>query len=85
LLALNMACTLFGLTAEEALNGATRQAARALGMSDEIGTIEVGKRADLALWRIERPAELCYALGANPCVGVVYGGTLRQAPSLHAG
>jgi imidazolonepropionase len=85
LLALNMACTLFGLTAEEALNGATRQAARALGMTDEIGTIEVGKRADLALWRIERPAELCYALGANPCVGAVYGGTPRRPHRLHSG
>ncbi len=77
LLALNMACTLFGLTPEEALSGATRHAARALGASDDIGTLEVGKRADLALWRIERPAELCYGLGANPCVGVVYGGNLR--------
>jgi len=85
LLALNMACTLFGLTAEEALSGATRQAARALAMTDEIGTIEVGKRADLALWRIERPAELCYAMGANPCAGVVYGGTLRRPHSLHSG
>ncbi len=82
LLALNMACTLFGLTAEEALGGVTREAARALGLGGEIGTIEVGKRADLALWRIERPAELCYALGANPCVGVVYGGTPRP---VHAG
>ncbi len=79
LLALNMACTLFGLTPEEALSGATRTAARALGASDEIGTLEVGKRADLALWRIERPAELCYALGANPCTGVVYRGRLRGA------
>jgi imidazolonepropionase len=74
LLALNMACTLFGLTPEEALSGATREAARALGALGQIGTIEVGKRADLALWRIEGPAELCYGLGANPCVGVVYGG-----------
>jgi imidazolonepropionase len=78
LLALNMACTLFGLTPEEALSGATRQAARALGALDEIGTIEVGKRADLALWRIERPAELCYGMGAKPCVGVVHRGKLRM-------
>jgi imidazolonepropionase len=77
LLAMNMACTLFGLTPEEALSGATRQAARALGALDEIGTLEVGKRADIALWRIERPAELCYALGANPCAGVIYRGKLR--------
>jgi imidazolonepropionase len=78
LLALNMACTLFGLTPEEALSGATRQAARALGALDDIGTLEVGKRADIALWRIERPAELCYGMGANPCAGVVHRGTLRS-------
>jgi imidazolonepropionase len=77
LLALNMACTLFGLTPEEALTGATRQAARALGASDDIGTLEAGKLADIALWRIERPAELCYAMGANPCAGVMYRGKLR--------
>ena len=77
LLALNMACTLFGLTPEEALSGATRQAARALGALDDIGTLEVGKRADLALWRIDRPAELCFGLGANPCAGVVHRGQLR--------
>ena len=74
LLTLNMACTLFGLTPEEALAGATRNAARALGLQDEIGTIEVGKRADLALWRIERPAELAYNLGANPCERVIVDG-----------
>jgi imidazolonepropionase len=77
LLAMNMACTLFGLTPEEALAGTTRQAARALGAADDIGTLEVGKRADFVMWGIEHPAELSYALGANPCVGVVYGGTLR--------
>lgn len=80
LLALNMACTLFGLTAEEALSGATRHAAMALGALDEIGTLEIGKRADFALWRIERPAELCYGLGANPCAGVVHRGKLRPEP-----
>jgi imidazolonepropionase len=77
LLALNMACTLFGLTPEEALTGATRQAALALGALDEIGTLEVGKRADIAFWRIDRPAELCYAMGANPCVGVIHRGRFR--------
>jgi imidazolonepropionase len=77
LLALNMACTLFGLTPEEALSGATRQAARALGELHDIGTLEVGKRADIAFWRIERPAELCYGLGANPCAGAMHRGKLR--------
>ncbi|MCC6466863.1 MAG: imidazolonepropionase [Alphaproteobacteria bacterium] len=70
LLMLNMACTLFRLTPAEALAGVTRNAARALGMGDR-GTLEVGKRADLALWRIGRPAELAYWLGGNPCIGVV--------------
>jgi imidazolonepropionase len=78
LLALNMACTLFGLTPEEALAGATRNAARALGLLDQVGTIEVGKRADFALWQINRPAELCYNLGANPCAGAVHRGRLRS-------
>lgn len=61
--ALNLACVQFRLTPEEALAGATREAARALGLSDEIGTLEVGKAADLAIWDISRPAELCYWLG----------------------
>jgi imidazolonepropionase len=79
LLALNMACTLFGLTPREALAGATRHAAAALGQLEEIGTLEVGKRADLAFWRIERPAELCYALGANPLVRSMHRGLMRTA------
>jgi imidazolonepropionase len=82
LLALSMACTLFGLTPEEALAGATRNAARALGLLAEVGTIEVGKRADLAFWRIERPAQLCYGLGANPCAAVMYRGKIRSEENL---
>ncbi len=77
LLALSMACTLFGLTPEEALAGATRNAARALGVLNDVGTLEVGKRADLVFWRITQPAELCYALGGNPCAGVMHKGRLR--------
>ncbi len=77
LLAMNMACILFGLTPAEALGGATVQAARALGLAQDRGTLEVGKRADFALWRIERPAELCYGLGTNPCIGVVRNGKAR--------
>jgi imidazolonepropionase len=71
LLILNMACTLFRLTPEEALAGMTRHAARALGLEASHGTLEVGKAADLALWDIAAPAELAYAVGANPCVGRV--------------
>lgn len=59
-LAMNMACTLFGLTPEEALAGMTREGARALGMLDAIGTVSPGKVADLLVWRVNRPAELCY-------------------------
>jgi imidazolonepropionase len=62
---LNLACNLFGMTPEEALAGVTRHAARALGLDDR-GTLEVGKRADLALWRIHRPAELSYWFGFDP-------------------
>ena len=77
LLILNMACTLFGMTPEEALAGVTRNAARALGFGDRIGTIEVGKRADLALWRVREPAELSYRIGENLCETVMYGGLER--------
>lgn len=62
--ALNLACVQFRLTPEEALAGATRHAARALGLSETVGTISAGKAADLAVWDIRRPAELCYWLGA---------------------
>ena len=66
LLAMNMACTLFGLTPEEALTGFTRNAAAALDLAAEAGTLEVGKSADLAVWNIDEPAELAYWLGASP-------------------
>ncbi|HUH10886.1 MAG TPA: imidazolonepropionase [Brevundimonas sp.] len=62
--ALNLACVQFRLTPEEAIAGATRHAARALGLQDEVGAVEAGKAADLAVWDISRPAELCYWLGA---------------------
>lgn len=66
LLTMNMGATLFRLTVEECLAGVTREAARALGMLDQVGTLEVGKVCDLAIWNIERPAELVYRIGANP-------------------
>jgi imidazolonepropionase len=74
LLMLNMAATLFRLTPEEALAGVTRSAATALGLSASHGTLEVGKTADFAIFAIERPAELAYRIGANPCVGRVLAG-----------
>jgi imidazolonepropionase len=78
LLAMNMACTLWRLTPLEALAGCTLHAARALGMQEQAGSLEVGKRADFALWRIARPADLSYAIGLNPCRGVVNAGVLRS-------
>src|SRR5450830_1527135 len=78
LLAMNMACTLWRLTPQEALAGCTVHGARALGLSDDIGTLEVGKRADFALWRIARPADLSYAIGFNPCAAVVNAGVWRE-------
>jgi imidazolonepropionase len=66
LLTMNMSATLFGMTVEECIKGATREAARALGLLAETGTIEAGKSADLAVWDIESPAELVYRIGFNP-------------------
>jgi imidazolonepropionase len=83
LLAMNMVCTLWRLTPLEALAGCTVHAARALGRQHDIGTLEVGKRADFALWNIARPADLSYSFGYNPCRGVVNGGVLR-APQVAA-
>ncbi len=65
LLAMNMACTLFRLTPEEALAGTTREAARALGL-DDAGRIAPGLRAELAVWDVAHPAELAYRIGFNP-------------------
>ncbi|BBK30014.1 imidazolonepropionase [Stella humosa] len=74
LLAMNMACTLFRLTPAEALAGMTRHAATALGMGGDTGTIAPGRRADLAIWSIERPAELAYRIGFNPLYRRIWGG-----------
>ena len=69
-----LACVLFGLTPAEALAGATRNAARALGMESEIGTLAVGKRADFVVWNVEHPAQLAAQFGPNPCYRVVVRG-----------
>lgn len=73
-LTMNMACTLFGLTPEEALAGMTINAARALGLEQEIGTIAVGKAADLCVWRVESLAELGYWIGLPGPEWRIYGG-----------
>lgn len=74
LLMLSMACTLFRLTPAEALAGVTRQAARALGRAESVGSLEVGKMADFVVWDIERPASLAYQVGLNPRRQTVFGG-----------
>jgi imidazolonepropionase len=74
LLAMNMAATLFRMTVDECLAGVTREAARALGLASETGALESGKWADLAIWDIERPAELVYRLGFNPLHARVWRG-----------
>lgn len=71
--AMNMACTLFRMTPEEALRGVTVNAARALGLADR-GTLETGKRADFVVWNVDDPAELSYWIGGNPARRVVAGG-----------
>jgi imidazolonepropionase len=76
-LIMNMACTVFGLTVAEALAGFTREAARALGLSDR-GVLDVGLRADVALWPVEAPSELAYRIGSTRCIGVVRGGAFAR-------
>ncbi|NIZ13506.1 imidazolonepropionase [Phaeobacter sp. HF9A] len=75
LLTMNMGCTLFRMTPEEALRGATAHAARALGLKDR-GMIAPGMRADLAVWSVAHPAELAYRIGFNPLHSRIFGGTL---------
>jgi imidazolonepropionase len=71
---MNLAATLFRMTVEECLTGVTRAAAQALGLSESAGTLEAGKRCDLAIWNIERPAELVYRIGFNPLHARVWRG-----------
>jgi imidazolonepropionase len=73
LLAMNMGCTLFGLTPEEALRGVTAHAAAALGLTD-CGRIAAGLRADLCVWDVQHPAELAYRIGFNPLHQRYFGG-----------
>jgi imidazolonepropionase len=75
LMAMNLAATLFRMTVEECLVGFTRAAAQALGVAGSTGTLEAGKSCDLAIWNIERPAELVYRMGFNPLHARVWRGT----------
>jgi len=74
LLMMNMACTFFALTPEESLKGVTLNGAAALGLDQRIGSLEVGKQADLALWDLSHPAELSYRFGFNPLNAIVKDG-----------
>lgn len=78
-LMMNMACTLFRLTAAEALAGTTRNAARALGLADR-GTLDIDQRADIALWDVNEPAELAYRIGDNACAGTIREGRVVRGP-----
>jgi imidazolonepropionase len=78
LLTMNMGATLFRLTVEECIAAMTREAARALGLFDQTGSLDAGKRCDLAIWDIERPAELVYRMGFNPLHARVWQGSPMQ-------
>jgi imidazolonepropionase len=77
-LAMNMACTLFRLTPEEALAGTTRYGARALGLDDRVGQLRVGMAADMVLWDIEHPAELAYQFGVDLVRERIVAGEVRN-------
>jgi imidazolonepropionase len=78
LLMLNMACTLFRLTPEEALRGVTVNGARALGLADR-GRLAAGQRADFVAWDLDHPNELAYGFGCNPCRRLVVAGAERTS------
>ncbi len=78
-LAMNMACVLYGLTPEEALAGVTREAAKALGRADRLGTLTPGKQADFLVWDVSHPTEIVCQLGVNPLRERVFRGKSDHA------
>ena len=78
LLTMNMACTLFRMTPAEALRGVTINAAKALGLDQQIGSLAPGKQADIVIWDIDRPSMLSYRIGVNPCRDVMQAGQWRK-------
>jgi imidazolonepropionase len=80
LLAMNMGATLFRLTVDECIAAVTREAARALGLFTETGSLDAGKYCDLAIWNIERPAELVYRMGFNPLHARVWHSVSNTVP-----
>jgi imidazolonepropionase len=80
LLAMNMGATLFRLTVDECIAAVTREAARAVGRFAETGSLDAGKYCDLAIWNVERPAELVYRMGFNPLHARVWHGTMQTVP-----
>ncbi|MEM7561807.1 MAG: imidazolonepropionase [Pseudomonadota bacterium] len=80
-LIMNMACTLFRMTPVEALRGVTINAAKALGKAQQLGSLEVGKQADLVLWDIDNPAMLSYRVGVNPCRRIMRHGRWQKLES----
>jgi imidazolonepropionase len=81
LLTMNMGATLFRLTVDECIAAVTREAARALGLFEQTGSLDAGKSCDLAIWDIERPAELVYRMGFNPLHARVWRGAPQPASS----
>jgi imidazolonepropionase len=77
-LAMNLACVLFGLSPEEALAGMTRHAAQALGRSERMGTLTVGKEANFVVWNIDHPAEIVCSLGINSLAARVFQGKVER-------
>jgi imidazolonepropionase len=84
LLIMNMACTLFRLTPAEALRGVTINAAKALGLDNELGSLSVGKQADLVLWDTNKPSMLSYQIGLNPCAAIMRSGIWRKPLEAHS-